>query len=200
MKCSKTQNVFCTPKNKVFLANQKRGQIWTIDLAIALVLFIGVIFLFYNYSISFAREDPLIEGMIKEGGYVSNSLLGSGYPQNWPALGMNNTVSLGLVDDGLLNISKVNTLKTWIDMSLDNYTLSRIKLNTKYNYYIEFYGGSLGLPEGEEPLPEHVGKAYTSDTRQIVKIQRLVAVNDTSSGYKIRPIKLNLYLWTDERA
>jgi hypothetical protein len=182
------------------LKAQKRGQIWSIDLAIALILFVGVIFLFYHYSISFAREDPLIAGMVKEGGYVSNSLLGSGYPQNWPALGINSTVSIGLVDDGLLNITKVNTLKEWTYSSDYNYSLSKIKLNTKYNYYIQFYGGSLGLPQGVEPLPEYVGRAYTPDTKQIIKIQRLVVVNDTTSGYKIRPIKLNLYLWTDEKA
>ncbi len=182
------------------IKDQKRGQVWTMDLAIALVLFVGVIFLFYNYSISFAREDPLVEDMIKEGGYVSNSLLSTGYPQDWPALGLNDTISFGFFDDGMLNITKVNTLRDWVEISQSNYSLSKVKFHTKYNYYIEFYGGSLGLPEGEEPLAEHLGRAYTPDTRQIVKIQRLVAVNDTSSGFKIRPIKLNLYLWTDERA
>jgi len=181
------------------MMKNKTAQVWTIDLAISLVLFVGVIFLFYNYSISFAREDPLTNDLVKDAGYVSNSLMGTGYPENWPILGMNETVSFGFVDNGMLNITKVSALNNWTKDPA-NYTLSNVKLHTRYEYYLEFYGGTLGMPKGDEELPEHVGKAYTPDTRQIVKIQRLVAVNDTSSGYRVRPMKLNIYIWTDERA
>ena len=184
-------------KNNLF--RNKRGQVWAIDLSISLVLFIGVIFLFYNFSISFAPEDPLVNKMIAEGGYASGALVSTGYPYNWSFTTIDQTYSFGLLDDrGFLDPMKLSNFSTWVGnttlLNVANYSLSKRKINTRYNYYINF---------SDENLAD-IGWDFNGENpKQIVKIQRIILYNDTisdPSSYLIKPIKLNLYLWTNESA
>ncbi len=172
----------------------KKAQVWAIDLSVALVIFIGVIFLFYRYSISFAPEDPLINKMIKEGGYVSNTLLSSGYPQNWETLdNLENIYSIGLIgEDDLLDINKINNFTKW---SESDYATLKRKINTKYDYYIEFKD----TPETNalDPIGQQPSNQPPDNAKQIIKIQRLVAYHDSD---QIKTAKLILYLWTTNEA
>lgn len=179
----------------------KKGQVWAIDLSVALVLFIGVIFMFYNYSISFAPEDPIINKIINEGGYASGTLMTTGFPTNWETGTFDSTYSFGLLDEqGYLDLHKLGNFSTWVGNNTPpgpdpvNYPLSKKKINTKYNYYINFSDSNLA----------DIGWDFRGQNpRQVVRIQRLVLYNDTVSSpgpYKLRPIKLNLYLWTNESA
>ena len=177
----------------------KKGQVWAIDLSIALVLFIGVIFLFYNYSISFAPEDPVINKIITEGGYASGTLVSTGYPNNWDYTSINETYAFGLLNEqGFLDLMKLSNFSTWVGNSsglvVANYSLSKRKINTKYEYYINF---------SDENLADIGYNFNDQNPKQIVKIQRLVLYNDTISipgPYRVKPVKLNLYLWTNETA
>ena len=171
----------------------KKAQIWAIDLSIALIIFIGVIFLFYRYSVSFAPENPLINKIIKEGGYVSNTLLTTGFPSNWEELSLNQTLAIGLLDEeGIMDLNKLNHFSEWVGDSsgekFANYTLSKRKINTRYNYYIEFDNG--------QPSPpfQPIGLAPSTNATQVVKIQRFVAYRDSSNH--IQNTKLILKLWT----
>lgn len=175
----------------------KKAQIWAMDLSIALIIFIGVIFLFYRYSISFAPENPLVNKMIKEGGYVSNTLMSTGFPPNWNELNLNQTLAIGLLnDEEIMDLNKLNNFSQWVgDASGDkfaNYTLSKKKINTRYEYYIQFYNGQAIAPF------QPIGLAPTVNATQIIKIQRLVAYRD-ESGY-INNTKLILELWTTQNA
>lgn len=172
-------------KNK----KNRKAQIWAIDLSIALIIFVGVIFLFYKYSISFAPEDPLINKMIKEGGYVSNTLLTTGFPPNWNELNLDETFAIGLTDkDGMLDLNKLSNFSAWIGNSGgDNYTASKKKVNTKYDYYITFYDGT------SAPF-EPIGLEPASDAKQIIKIQRFAAYE--YDGNKINNTKMIIELWT----
>ncbi len=188
----------------------KKAQVWAIDLSIAFVLFVGVILLFYRYSISFAPEDPIVNKIIQEGNYASNALLGTGYPENWSDISdtpegnrLEKTYSIGLLNsDGMLNLTKAAAFKTMIGSGGSaEYNLSRRKLNTEYEYFIEFSDGNANpfigaLWEGE------IGwncLAMNPKPKQIVKIQRLVAYKDTDDN-TIKPVKLILYLWTNQAA
>lgn len=177
----------------------KRAQVWAIDLSIAFVLFVGVIFLFYRYSISFAPEDPLVNKIIKEGNYASNTLLSTGYPETWNYNESPSDIyAIGLLNkDGMLNISKVEKFRNWASdrTSLGYYNESKKRINTQFEYYIEFNPG----PEG--PYIEPIGWQY-SNAKQIVRIQRLVPYKYLPEGSEevIIPVKLTLYLWTNKAA
>lgn len=181
----------------------KRGQVWGIDLSIAFILFLGVIFLFYRYSISFTPESSLVNKMIKEGGYASNALLSEGYPENWTLYTLNDIGTLGLLgNDSLLDINKVSNFSAWVGggptLKPTNYSLSKPKLNTKYDYYITFKNGTGQADCLLDTVGNCIvlGKDYSNENpKQVVKIQRLVAY-DTGQG--IKPFKLLLYIWTKE--
>jgi hypothetical protein len=169
----------------------KKAQVWSIDLAIAFFIFMGVILLFYKYSLSFSTEDSLINNMLKEGGYSSGILLTTGYPENW-STNLSEANSIGFLNEnGLLDLNKTNNLSLWINgaMPTQNYISSKGKINTKYNYFITLYNGT--------GIIETIGWDFEDQgVQQVVRIQRLVAY-ETSYG-EIRPLKLNLYLWTNE--
>lgn len=168
----------------------KKAQVWAIDLSIALIIFIGVIFLFYRYSISFAPENYVLNKMIAEGGYASNMLLSTGFPPTWNQGTLDNAFSIGILNDnGLLDPVKLNQLRTWAS-NPTNYESIKKKINTKYNYYIEF------SPIAFQPIGHDYSTANPSP-KQIVKIQRLIAYQDTN---EIKTAKLILYLWTDKDA
>lgn len=169
------------------LLRKKKAQVWAVDLSVALVIFIGVIFLFYRYAISFAPEDPLINKMISEGGYVSNTLLTSGYPNNWETLTVNQAYSIGLMGkDGIMNQTKIDKLEEWDD---PYYYELKAKLNTRYDYYINFTNAPFSP----------IGKEVPDDAKQVVKIERLVAYHDNEAN-SINTTKLVLYLWTKNEA
>lgn len=173
------------------MLKNKKAQVWAIDLTIAFVIFIGIIFLFYKYSISFAPEEPTTNKLIRDGTYASSLLLSTGYPENWNELGLNQTNSLGLIDsEGFLDINKVDVLAEWINNGIgENYTLSKTKMNLKYDYLITFTNIS-----GEVLNP--IGLIFQDkNPKQVVKIKRLVVF---SNNTQIQPIKLNLYLWTNQ--
>ena len=103
--------------------------------------------------------------MIKEAGYVSNSLLSTGFPENWSSLNINQTLAIGLLDSsGLLDKNKIDTFRDWAS-SPENYDLSKRKINTRYDYQIIFY-------DGEKNPFDSIGLA-PNNAKQIVKIQRL---------------------------
>jgi len=188
-------------KNKCTKIKNKKAQVWAIDLSIALIIFLGVILLFYKYSISFAPEDPLVNKMIKEGGYASNTLISTGFPENWSSLNLTDTIAIGLLDkEGLMDLNKLNNFTTWINPEgiLDNanYSLSKRRINTRYDYYIEFKNSESTSPF--DP-PIIIGKQPTGQEKQIVKIQRFVAYHDPVSD-SINATKLILVLWTTQEA
>jgi hypothetical protein len=139
--------------------------------------------------------------MITEGGYTSGTLISTGYSPDWNFKTINETYSFGLLDDrGFLDLMKLSNFSTWVGnttiLNVANYSLSKRKINTRYNYYINFsdeHLADIGWNfNGQNPSP-----------KQIVRIQRLVLYNDTisdPSSYTVKPVKLNLYLWTNEAA
>jgi len=183
-------------KIKKIKIRNKNAQVWALDLAIGLMVFVGIIFMFYRYSVSFVPEKTTIEKMIKQGSFVTESLLSQGYPENWnqEPNTISDTTMFGLLDNNsLLDVGKWEKFCGW---SQDYYTVVKERLNTDFSFYIFFDKNNDGVGEMIEDCNE-TGKVLVSGTKQIVKIQRLVAYNDSGQIY---PMKMILYLWSNEES
>jgi hypothetical protein len=181
------------------MMKNKKAQVWAIDLVVSMVLFIGIILLFYRFAISFTPDYSQVNNLIKEGGYVTNTLRSTGYPPNWSDYDIDDVYSIGLMDEnGFLNKTKVVKFREWAGDDGNPgayYSQLKSKINTRYDYYIEFWNGTKYLDEVDGIGP--IGKNFDGQgANQVIKFQRLVPYNDGS----VKPLKLILYLWTTESA
>lgn len=172
----------------------KKAQIWALDLAIGLMVFAGIIFMFYRYSVSFVPEQTTLQKMIRQGGLISDSLLSEGYPPDWAEKeNINDVYMFGLLSNKLLNETKWAKFCEW---SNSNYRVVKEKMGAGFNsFYIFFDKDNDNIGEAIANCNE-TGKTPPDDARQIVKIERLVAYNE--SGVII-PMKMILYLWSYQK-
>ncbi|MEM4703377.1 MAG: hypothetical protein QXP53_02750 [Candidatus Pacearchaeota archaeon] len=177
----------------------KKAQIWALDLAIGLMVFVGLIFMFYRYSISFVPEQTTFQKMIKQGAYITGSLLHEGYPPNWAEgnpPNIENVKMFGLLSNGTLNKTKWMQFCEWSNGA--EYSKVKEKLGTEFAFYIYFDKDNDG---NKERIPEQNGcsaagndpDAQPNPPTQLVKIERLVAYYD---GTEIIPMKMILKLWS----
>tara|TARA_Y100000310_G_scaffold345138_1_gene462114 strand:- start:2110 stop:2640 length:531 start_codon:yes stop_codon:yes gene_type:complete len=109
----------------------KRAQIFSLDLMIAVFLFLSVLILFFKYSIDLSQisKDKLNE-MTEDINFISNSLVSEGYPDDW---NIGNVVSIGITN----NNQRINSSKI-VTFSNLNYNTSKELLNTEYDYLVFF--------------------------------------------------------------
>ncbi|MCS7134637.1 MAG: hypothetical protein NZ889_02150 [Candidatus Pacearchaeota archaeon] len=175
---------------------RKKAQVWALDLAISLIVFVGIIFIFYRYSVSFAPEQITLQKMIKEGGMISENLLSEGYPPDWNEKTIDKVYMFGFLTNNLLNESKWSKFCEWSnDETL--YPKVKKKVGTEFAFYIVFDKDSNGVLRmgGWEEIQncDQAGKIPPENAAQIVKIERLIAYK--SEG-RIIPMKMILFLWS----
>ena len=109
----------------------KRAQVFSLDLIIAVFLFLSVLILFFKYSIDLSQisRDKLNE-MTEDINFISNSLVSKGYPNDWD---IGNVISIGITNDN----QRVNSSKL-VSFSNLNYSTSKELLNTEYDYLVFF--------------------------------------------------------------
>jgi hypothetical protein len=175
----------------------KKAQVWGLDLAIGLMVFVGIIFMFYRYSVSFVPEGTSLEKMIQQGGFVSESLLSQGYPENWNETNDINQVRMfGLLDNNsLLDANKWTKFAEWSDPN-GEYSLVKEKLNTDFAFYIFFSKEGDTDPKMSINGYDFAGKGIPDDAKQTTRVERLVAYNDTGT---IIPLKMVLFLWSYQK-
>jgi hypothetical protein len=109
----------------------KKGQVWSLDFVVALVIFSIALYFFYSYgSASLDTQNEEIGEMQIQAEKLSQNLISSGYPTNWT----NSTViSIGLTDGNTrLDPNKV------LEFSKINYQHAKNSLSTKYDFQITF--------------------------------------------------------------
>jgi len=102
------------------------------DLAIALVIFLTAILIFYKYSINTVAQ-PENEDLLGSAKLVSSYLLSAGYPEDWTT----DNVSLIGVTDGSINLS-ASKVGQFSDITLTDYAQSKRLLATTHDFYISF--------------------------------------------------------------
>lgn len=165
----------------------KHAQIWSLDLMVAVILFLSGIMVFFVYSINQPGEtQDNFELLFYDGKAITDSLLSSGYPANWNS---SNVIILGITDDDRINETKLENLYDMIYIDND-YQATKNLLNTGYDYYIFLYE-NMTINSNEV---EGIGKPGTTKdnitARNLVKITRFTI-------YQNKTTPLYLYIWEE---
>jgi hypothetical protein len=160
----------------------KRGQAWSIDLIIAIIIFSAGILIFFIYSINQASEaKEVLSELGYQGDVILNNILSEGYPQDW---NQTNVVTIGILSGNKINETK---LERFYDYSISDYSGTRSKFNTRYDYYFTFSNMTINsFPVyGIGMFGTNVSNISSSS---LIKITRF-------SVYKEKPTTIYLYIW-----
>lgn len=164
---------------------RKKGQIWSMDLMIAVMIFSIGILIFYFYAFNGPNESKeIIETLEYDGKIVTNTILSEGSPKNWNSA---DVFKIGILSEGTINQSK---LEEFYSMTQSDYNKTKILFNTKYDYLF-FLNKNITI---NSTNIEYIGKPFVNksdvDTRNLIKITRF-------TSYEGMPTTAYLYIWGD---
>lgn len=165
----------------------KRGQAWSMDIVIAVIIFtLGiVIFLIYSTNQSMGSKEKL-DLLSYEGDNIFKSILSNGYPEDWN----NATVKkIGIISNDRINETK---LERFYNLSLTDYNSTRSLFNTQFHYF--FYINNMTINSIQI---NGIGKpgtniaTITDNATHLIKITR-------STVYNQKLATVYLYVWEEE--
>ena len=111
-----------------------KAQAWYMDFAIALLLFIFTVVVYFSYTNNFQKQEKGdLDFMLGDAKSISSSLALSGYPNDWD----NETVlRIGLAEEQKINSTKVKLFKQY------GYKNSKRRFGTQYDYLVFFVKSS----------------------------------------------------------
>ena len=155
---------------------EKKAQAWAFDMMVALAIFMAAIFLFFFFSINFKSEgEDNLNAMQYDGDAAADTLLSSGYPENW------NTANV--IIPGLLTNEKINQTKLDNFYALD-YNKAKSLLNINYNFCLNFSEPITISGSGTVPC---IGQ-LDNNAENLITISRFTI-------YKNKPVLVKLYIW-----
>ena len=161
-----------------------KSQIWSLDVIIAIIIFLGALMFFYTQGlISLDAVENDISGLLLDGKIISSYLVSTGYPENWIE---EDVTLIGLTNGSLeLDTRKVEVFSTIAD---DDYQLSRKLLSTSHDYFL-FFQDKNNQTLQIVPGVDWIGKDYAeADPADLIRVVRLV-------NYDSDIIKMVLYVW-----
>ena len=164
------------------MKTNRRGQAWSIDLIVGLMIFSITILIFFIYSVNYSGEaKENFQGLSQEGDIIFNNILSEGYPLDWDET---NVVKIGILDHNKINETK---LERFYNYANDNYAETKIKFNTRYDYYFTFNNMTINSVS-----VNGTGKPGTNinniNATNLLKITRF-------SIYENKPVTVYLYIW-----
>ncbi len=164
-------------------STSRKSQIWSLDLVVGILIFLGALLVFYKYSINtldYGGEDE--SNLLLDAKLMSSYIMSEGYPADWS---VGNVTLIGLTKDGVrIDPDKVAYFSS---IAVSNYTISRRLLSTSYDYLISF--------EDKEGSPvvingvSSIGKNFSAEEHEeLIKVERL-AIYD--SGI----IRVLVHIW-----
>ena len=164
-------------KRMVQFISTKKGQIWGMDLMIAITIFLVGLMGAYVYAINYSSEaGEILDEFFYEGSVSSSLFLSEGSPINWTR---DNFDTLGITSNNRINQTKLD------DFFQLNYPEMKRGLRAQHDFYINFTGikalGENVEGFGKKPI----------NTKNLVKIERFTI-------YENKPIKINFYIWEGE--
>lgn len=145
----------------------KKAQVWYTDFMIGILIFVIVIFIYYEYANNL-NQDPgdITSDLLMEAKAISSSLITQGNPVNWS---QNNVNIIGLTDGSQRLIQE--KLDMFANMT---YGETKTKLRTPYDYYVylEDIDGSIIQINGEQGIGLNA-----TDFDNLVSITRVVIYN-----------------------
>lgn len=164
----------------------KESQLFSIDVGITFLVFVGFIVIFvnlWNQNVRQLDESLLKQNLQEKISFYSDYLVRTkGYPEDWNA---SNVLLIGFAGDeeNILLISKIEKFMTL------NYTFARSKMNLNGK---EFYLKIIDVINNKT-LYSYGNLSYQSATN-LIQVTRFCLVNDST---KLIPSKLLLGVWQD---
>jgi hypothetical protein len=167
----------------VLFISTKKSQVWSLDLMVAIFIFLGALLLFYKYTVN---AGTLGEGeennLLMDAKLISSYLVSTGYPEQWTE---SNVSLIGLTDGDMRIIDW--KVEQFSNIALADYTNSRRLLSAMNNYYVSFedkHGNALNVNG-----IWGIGKNYTADNPDsLIKVERFLIYNSSI-------IKLKVHVW-----
>jgi hypothetical protein len=165
----------------------KKSQIWGFEFFIGFIIFMGAIFLFYNYSNNLSNlQEVTAEELIIDGKSISNYLMSAGLPSGWNA---SNVSMIGLTDGFYhLNVTKLASFSE-MDYGQKKNLLSSV------NDFLVFFqdrNGTLleinGIREIGKPGVTIANLNATQNPADLLTIYRFVMYNSTI-------VRMGIYVW-----
>jgi len=145
----------------------KRGQVWSLDLLVAFVIFTVSLVVIYFYALNYtAGSSDDLDELFYEADFASNLLLSEW--EQW---------SDSLVEDGRINQGRLDNF----DVVSDDEKKAKLGISNNF-YFLMSEMKVLGVPR------ERVGIINSSVVDSQVKITRIVI-------YENRPTKFELVVW-----
>lgn len=151
-----------------------------------IVIFTAALIIFYNSKVNLERgTEILLEDMGREGSFIADALLSTGFPENWTEEGV---MVIGISEGGRFSQEKINALAGL------EYNEMRSLFRTKYDFYFFFENAS------SSPVPvlggtEGIGYPGVSSS-SISQVDTAALVKTVRIGiYDSQPVRMVLFLW-----
>ncbi len=155
-----------------------KGQIWSIDLIIAVTIFLTGIIFFYVYTLNYGNDaDTTLVEMQYDAEHIADIVRSAGYPKNWSPGEVNIP---GIIDEGHINESKLSKLAL---LTEQDYQRTKALFATSYNWFINF---SEPMIIGNVTYAS-IGQTSTNPT-ELFRVQRITI-------YRNKPVIMNIYIW-----
>ena len=116
----------------------RRGQTWTIEFVLGFLIFTAALILSVKHIYNIYSDDGYSD-LEREGYFVSDILLSSGFPVDWD-FHPSDVLRFGVVDNGSLSVDKLMSL-----YGLD-YSQVRYLANTRHDFFVSFERGDAVIP------------------------------------------------------
>lgn len=156
--------------------NEKKAQVWGMDLMFSIIIFVLAIFITIMYFINSYSNNTIGE-IDYYAELISNKIISEGFPVNWNP---SNVAIPGIMSNNKINNTK---LEYFYYLSLNDYNRVKSLLGTRYNFYLNF---SEPVIINGTSITE-IGR-NSNDSQNLVRITRFVA-------YTNNPITINFYIW-----
>lgn len=160
-----------------------KSQIWSLDLIVGIMIFLGAIFLFYKYSTNLSNlQQEDVNTLIEDAKVVSSYLVSEGYPADW---GSDNVTMIGLA--GKEHTLDRGKLQAFDQMAQADYQNTKAILSTKNDFFVF-------LEDKEGNIKEiagvyWIGKNYSiEDPKDIIRVYRFLYYNSSI-------LRMGIYLW-----
>ncbi len=154
----------------------KKAQFWYADFLLAILILVGISFLFIRTITDLNSKQDKIQGISSDAFSISNSFMSKGYcPSNCGPDWSNLNGNIGFVREGKVIQTNLDDLISLTSTS-DGYDKSKIILGTKNNYIFYFEDNNQKIfMSGEEifgnPLIDDISKI---NSNSLVKVTRFV--------------------------
>lgn len=153
----------------------KKGQIWTLDYIIGLLVFIAVILISFTLIRDLKADANRFEKALQESNHISMNLVNPGSPITWNS---SNIISIGLCENNRVNLTKLEEYD-----KLD-YNTTKVYLQVSGEYVFYFENRTTIIQQNNKCFRGYyLGDICTlnipSEADNIAKTERLVILNSS---------------------